>query len=498
MDRAIFPQLEACKTLPTLPAVATEIVSLSRRDDIDIAELSRVVERDPAIATKLLRTSRSAVFLTRAGAPTTISQAVMRLGANAVMTLALSFSLTRLRGSRSGFDYASFWKRMLLSGTAARSLAPIARCNADEAFLAGMFQDIGVLALHEVLSDEYAQLLAATGRDHLRLERLERETFGVDHREVGAWLAHRWQLPPYVEHATRGSHNPHAPTASEAFPGHAAAVSMSGFIAEIWLTSSDRVQVTRQAAECARMWLGMSGEAFAKLLSDVGRTVPELSRLFEIPVDERALQGTLEEARQALARVSLKTAESAFKAEATADRLAKEKDVAETQARVDALTGLFNRGHFDTQLERAVASARELGRPLSLVFFDLDHFKSVNDTHGHQVGDAVLQAVGRVVSRCIRQLDIAVRYGGEEFAVILPATDRAGAKIAAERLRKLLEKQDVLIGGGRAINVTASFGVATMDESFQVEDPAELVGAADACVYGAKHAGRNRVLARAG
>ena len=140
-------------------------------------------------------------------------------------------------------------------------------------------------------------------------------------------------------------------------------------------------------------------------------------------------------------------------------------------------------------------SARELGRPLSLIFFDVDHFKNVNDSFGHQVGDAVLQAVGRLVARCVRQLDVAVRYGGEEFAIILPATDRPGAKIVAERLRKLLEKQDVLIKGGRALNVTASFGVATMDSEFTVEDPAELVGAADACVYAGKRAGRNRVIA---
>ncbi|MDB4988218.1 MAG: diguanylate cyclase [Myxococcaceae bacterium] len=496
MEPAIQLKLEACRTLPTLPAVATEVVRLSRSDDTDAGELSRVVSRDPAIATKLLSTASSPIFLTRAGAPTTVQQAVMRLGANTVMTLALSFSLARLRGSQPAFDYGRFWKRALLSGTASRAVAEVTHTNTDECFLAGMFQDIGILALHEALGGPYTDLLATAGHDHLRLERMERESLGVDHREVGSWLAKRWQLPGYLEHSTRGSHNPESVSGPGAFPAHTRAVAVSGFIAEIWLGSAEnRQEATRQAAECARMWLNMNGEVFTKVLVSISGSMPELSRLFEIPIDPASMADTLDEARDALVRVSLKSAENAIQAENNVHKLAKQKEEIESQARRDALTGLFNRGHFDTQLRVAFDSALELGRPLSIIFVDVDHFKSVNDKHGHQVGDNVLQNVGKVILRCVRQLDIPVRYGGEEFAILLPATDRAGAKIAAERLRKQLEKQEMMVGGGRAINVTASFGVATMDPKFQPDDAAHLVKAADECVYAAKHAGRNRVVA---
>ncbi len=496
MDSPILAKLEACKTLPTLPAVATEVVRLSKKDTTDLNELSRTVERDPAIAAKLLSTASSAIYLTRAGAPTTVPQAVMRLGANTVMTLALSFSLTRLRGTQIKFDYQSFWRRMLVSGTAARAIAEVTKVNPEEAFLAGMFMDIGVLAMHETLGEPYGDVMASAGHDHLRLERLERENFGVDHREVGAWLAQRWKLPAYLEHTTRGSHNPESVTGPTGFPGHTRSVGVGGYVAEIWLGGRDRGEATQQAAEVARMWLGMNGEGFTRVLTNVGRAMPDLSRLFEIPIDERVIFGTLDEAREALVKVSLKSAANAFQAEATATQLARQKEEAETQARKDALTGLFNRGFFDSQLEAAVAAAQELGRPLTLVFLDVDHFKKVNDTYGHQAGDAVLQSVGRLITRCMRQLDIPVRYGGEEFAILLPATDRAGGKVAAERLRKLLEKQEIVITGGRAVTVTASFGVATLDETFRVDDPAELVGAADECVYAAKRAGRNRVVVR--
>lgn len=496
MDRPILDKLEACKTLPTLPAVATEVVRLSRKENTDLNELSRTVERDPAIAAKLLSTASSAIYLTRSGAPTTVPQAVMRLGANTVMTLALSFSLTRVRGGPSSFDYQGFWRRMLISGNASRCIAEATKVNPEEVFLAGMFQDIGVLALHETLGAPYADVMKSSGTDHLRLERLERESFGADHREVGTWLAQRWKLPAYLEHTTRGSHNPESVTGPSAFPGHMRAVAVGSYIAEIFLGARDRAEATHQAAEVARMWLGMNGDSFGRVLQSVGKAMPDLSRLFEIPIDETIIFGTLDEARDALVKVSLRSAANAFQAEATATQLVKQKEEAEAQARKDALTGLFNRGYFDVQLENAVASARELGRPLTLLFVDVDHFKSVNDKFGHQAGDAVLQACGRLITRCMRQLDIPVRYGGEEFAILLPATDRAGGKVAAERLRKLLEKQEVMVGGGRAISVTASFGVATMDEHFEIDDPAELVGAADECVYAAKRSGRNRVVVR--
>jgi diguanylate cyclase (GGDEF)-like protein len=495
MEREIQEKLDACRTLPTLPAVATEVVRLARSEHADVTELARVIARDPAIAAKLLSTASSAIYLTRAGVPTTLQQAVMRLGANTVMTLALSFSLVRFRGTQTSFDYAAFWKRSLASGVAARCLAEHTKVNAEEAFLAGLFQDIGVLAMHEALGASYADALNGAGGDHLRLERMEREMLGGDHREAGAWLARKWKLPAYLEHTTRGSHNPESIDGPTAFPDLVRTVAVSGFMAEIWLGQAERSEATRQAAEVAKLWLRMGSEEFTKILFSVARSMPELMRLFEVQIDESAMAATMDEARDALVRVSLQNAQTAARAEANASELAKQKEAAETQARKDALTGLFNRGHFDGQMQAAFDSALELGRPLSVVFCDVDHFKSVNDKFGHQAGDTVLQNFAKVVMRCMRQLDMPARYGGEEFAIILPNTDRAGTLVAAERLRKLLERQDMPVGGGRAINVTASFGCATMDSDFQPQDPSELLKAADDAVYVAKREGRNRVVA---
>ncbi len=159
----------------------------------------------------------------------------------------------------------------------------------------------------------------------------------------------------------------------------------------------------------------------------------------------------------------------------------------------DALTGAYNRGHFDERLRAEFAYSRRHGAPLSLVLFDLDHFKALNDTHGHQAGDATLVAVAEAIQGTIRQEDIFARYGGEEFVVIARLDALAGFRLG-ERLRRLVEGLTIR-SGDLALEVTASFGIATLDSDHPFEHPEELVAAADAAAYRAKDEGRNRVFA---
>jgi diguanylate cyclase (GGDEF)-like protein len=132
-----------------------------------------------------------------------------------------------------------------------------------------------------------------------------------------------------------------------------------------------------------------------------------------------------------------------------------------------------------------------VGDSLAFVILDLDNFKQVNDTHGHQAGDAVLRQVGQVLLGGVRQVDLAGRYGGEEFALILPETDMPGALRLAERLRTMLEATAVELPDGKTLKVTASFGVALNDELPSAD---ELVAVADEALYVAKRAGKNRVM----
>ncbi|MEO4048266.1 diguanylate cyclase [Pseudomonas sp. CAU 1711] len=159
-------------------------------------------------------------------------------------------------------------------------------------------------------------------------------------------------------------------------------------------------------------------------------------------------------------------------------------------SRTDRLTGLNNRGHWEEELHREYSRHRRYGSMASLVIFDIDHFKRVNDTFGHPAGDKVIQLVADVVREAIRESDIAGRYGGEEFVVLLPDVDKAGARLFAERLRQLVEGL-VVDHEGQEIRFTISLGVADLAQSSQ--DHQELIDWADRALYQSKHGGRNRV-----
>ncbi|MBI3073504.1 MAG: diguanylate cyclase [Deltaproteobacteria bacterium] len=157
---------------------------------------------------------------------------------------------------------------------------------------------------------------------------------------------------------------------------------------------------------------------------------------------------------------------------------------------MDGLTGIHNKRYFLDALEREVSRCRRYGRKLSLVLFDVDFFKAVNDEFGHVVGDTVLRQLALVVREKIRQEDTLARYGGEEFAVLLPETERPAALSFAEKIRRLVEKTPCHFEK-RKIPVTISLGVGTLgDETAAASD---LVRAADEQLYEAKAAGRNRV-----
>jgi len=170
-------------------------------------------------------------------------------------------------------------------------------------------------------------------------------------------------------------------------------------------------------------------------------------------------------------------------------RIAALMDESQRLATTDPLTGLANRRALLSALQVEIAHARRHGLPLCFCLMDVDHFKSVNDTHGHAAGDQVLAAIGGLLRRGLRTPDVPARWGGEEFVVILKQTDGTGAMVAAERIRKAAEAL-IIHSSGKRIPITVSIGVA----EFSTEDSSEaLIERADSAMYRAKVAGRNRV-----
>lgn len=169
----------------------------------------------------------------------------------------------------------------------------------------------------------------------------------------------------------------------------------------------------------------------------------------------------------------------------------KRAEQAEELATRDSLTNLYNHRTFYSLLKDEIARTQRFKRPVSLLILDIDHFKRVNDTHGHQAGDAIIKGLSDLQVKQARAVDRVCRYGGEEFMVILPETDATMAMQIAERLRAAVERQPFDIGGGKMVRITVSIGVATYPQ--QANALEELVKAADVALYAAKEGGRNRV-----
>ena len=173
--------------------------------------------------------------------------------------------------------------------------------------------------------------------------------------------------------------------------------------------------------------------------------------------------------------------------------LQRDLDDVRRESMLDPLTKIANRKSFDEGLADAIAVAESGATPLSLLLLDIDHFKTFNDTYGHQTGDQVLRLVAMTLKSNIKGKDLAARYGGEEFVAVLPSTDLDGAVIVAENIRKAIQAKELL---KRSTNeklgrITASFGIAAYTPR---DNAMSLIERADRCLYAAKRAGRNRVV----
>jgi diguanylate cyclase (GGDEF)-like protein len=266
-------------------------------------------------------------------------------------------------------------------------------------------------------------------------------------------------------------------------------------IGEALAATHDPAQLLRVIVETAVEATGATGGVIVGdegRLIQVGRPKAGVDRL-EVPLTAARLEyGTMILSGDHFGDEERETAVSLAGHAVIALENARLHRIVERQALLDGLTGLANRRNAEDALAGELARAERFGNPLALVMADLDDFKRVNDTYGHPTGDAVLRAFADVLRDTLREIDIASRWGGEEFALVLPETDLDGAMHVAERVREALATRIVLGPDGATLRVTASFGVAAYPGS---ATPEALVAAADEALYGAKRAGKNRVLA---
>jgi diguanylate cyclase (GGDEF)-like protein len=299
---------------------------------------------------------------------------------------------------------------------------------------------------------------------------------------VGALLAEKWQFPPLLARPI-ALHHSRADTDAALKP-LVAVVAAGVRLADVFV-SPDPARAIAQARE-ELAGFNLPPAEIEALLEQIGKAAREAAALLDLPLGkDRPYQEILNEAQEQLVSLSLRSHQQV-------QTIQKEVQTLQLKATTDPLTGLANRAKFDEFFEEHFRRAHNHQRPLALLFLDVDHFKQVNDTYGHQAGDEVLRRMARLLRGATRSIDLAARYGGEEFAVVLTETDTAAAAMRADAIRLAAAAEQIAFEDA-VLRVTVSIGVAGTDRSRVFSQQTQLTNAADRAVYAAKAAGRNAV-----
>jgi diguanylate cyclase (GGDEF)-like protein len=491
------PELEAhlrsFVNFPSPPGVATHVIELAQDPNIEMGKVAKVVAMDPALTSKVLRIANSPLYALRRRSEN-LRQALVIMGLNATLTLALSFSLVKsLRGDKpNGVNYPYYWRRALLAATASRALGDaLGQPYAEERFLAGLLQDIGMLALDRGVVDLYRGV-GDIQRQHRALQAYEKRRLGVDHAEVGAWLMRTWNLPDRLCAAIEQSHRIDQTRAREPADIFNRCVALSGSIADIFLNEAAH-RPFAETALVAERTLGLLKQDFGSVLNTVSTLIPEVESLFETDIlGAREPEIIMEQAREILMVRNLQTLRDIQTLKTTGTTETPRGTETEEELRRDTLTGAYTRSYLDACLAREFTHAVNHDWPLSIALVDLDGLKRINDAHGYDAGDRILQTAARILRGNTRETDIVARYAGEEFALVLPATDQDTARTICERIVSAFQQTRHDFGGPST--VTVSIGYATHWSGMPFGGVESFLNATEQALYTAKLQGRNRSL----
>ena len=339
-----------------------------------------------------------------------------------------------------------------------------------------------MLALQSLLPEAYGEMSKSATNNHSRLCQLERESLGVDHAQVGTWLAELWGLPEGYLLAIRESHDLDLETVPADLRDEVECVFLAGCLAEIWLNPD-----SRDEGIWKKLLSHTNETTLESITSDVQEWFSNLSHLFQVPVlDSARADQVLLEAREQLAEVSLRNLQRTEQIERERQRLAANNLELRKRTFRDALTGLYNRAYLEDVVTESYRGLADTKGYISVLFCDVNRFKKFNDTYGHKCGDEILAAVGQAIGSLIRPDDKAIRFGGDEFLLILPGADAELATNIAKRLCTAVADVQIEAESGQQLSVSISAGCATHSADSPYDSIEALCNAADFELYRVK------------
>ncbi len=479
--------------IPTLPVVAVEVLRLTREPNVNLKEVGDVVQNDQALAVKIVRTVNSSYY-GLAVPCATINQAIIYLGLNAVKALVLGFSLVEsvdgVAEDDVGFDYVDYWRRAMYSAAAARELATLSEsCDPEEAFLAALIQDMGMVALHKTFGDVYLQAIDLTEGEHRRLVEIEQKSLRMDHAQVGAALAEQWKLPPQLTQVIRYHHS--SDDASEEWRSLVRCVQLATEFTSAAALGEIPQHVHRHASD----WLGLESGVLEELLPNLGSAVAELSRLYQVDAGERfdheKLMADAEEARIEHEVSMTKQLDSFASRASQAATMCGAYD-AKQRARDELLVSVGC----------AFEDAISLRSSFALLLFEIDAYADVAQTFGIQVAELLSEHVGGILQQSI-QAGVdgrnCLRLTNGCFGIVMSDADRRRAARKAESLRRQIESESISHttehGDEVSLSAAVSVGVAAVEPELQaaVDSAPSMLRIAEQALQAAVEAGRNCV-----
>ncbi|MEM9413962.1 MAG: HDOD domain-containing protein [Planctomycetota bacterium] len=478
----------SCEALPTLPAVAMELLEKTSNPDVAINEIAHLIQSDPGLAGKVLKTVNSSFYGLPKPCPS-IDRAIGMLGLRAVKSLVLGFSMVNLtQGVDDGFDMTMFWRRTIIAAAGARQVALASKtCEPDEAFAAGLFQDMGMLAIFVAAPQKYLPLVSRAGVFHNSLYKAELKQFGFSHATIGAELAQRWQMPGQIVEAIRHHHTPEEAVEHSEI---VRVVALGALAARCVIEDVEGLAYS-ELLEKANAWYGWHQQDLTRLLEQTTTASKGVARLLGQGI------GEMPDPQQLLVAANQRLVEQQIIVQRESEGFKKQAEEFEQAATTDGLTGIANRKRFDEVAEEAMATATRTGQPIAVLFSDADKFKFVNDTYGHHAGDLVLIELARRLVQTVGEKGTVCRYGGEEFAIVMPGASLEAASQMGEAMRCAIAQGPFDLAEvpncPDTLPRTVSVGVAAWIPGQPQVSAQELVQQADKAVYFAKESGRNNV-----
>lgn len=526
--------VQAARKLYSLPAVAVEVLTLTDDPKADHARLKTCIERDPALTARLLRVVNSSLFgLARPVAD--LTQAISMLGANALRLLVLGFSLPeQLFASKASEVLRLYWRRALTRAVAARDFAAAVKDkHGDEAFIAGLLGDIGILVFVQEGEDRYLRLFRRAQDEDMPLVDAERRMYGFDHVELTARILSEWKLPPTIVDAIRSGFKPSAENdiAKRAQPALARILGCANLLAELLV--EERTGLWPELLDIAEEEWRLGTDRLAELSESLQEKVDQLAKALNLELeDSRCYRDTLERAKRKLIEASEGAAEEIIKLrrepKSEADdepeaELLREAEALESeveQARRDAATlsgahqailtqaarpagslggksgndasagsnsaaTKVKKSELDTALRRAVAECHQARIPLSLVLIELDRFEESIAEFGLLWGQYASRALAEVCTKTEwPRLRVIAEVDGKR-AMILPNADRV---VASRIVGELIRRYRKLCPHDEAGSTTLSSGTATVSMPARNFPADELAAAARRCLYAAQSA----------